>query len=103
MPGRHHGEAAERLPQLSRYSSEVPLSGLLLLPQMRFSLWSPAPIPASLRWLIPTVPTAKSYAAVVLLGLVHGLGAERMRRRFHTCKKKQSELPGAQTNKIPPR
>jgi len=53
VPGRHHGEAAERLPQLSRYSSEISLSGLLLLPQMRFSPWSPAPIPASLRRLIP--------------------------------------------------
>lgn len=95
MPGRNHGEAAERLPQLSRYSSEIPLSGLLLLPQMRFSPQSPAPIPASLRWPIPCSTYSQ---ATVLLGLVCGLGAERMRRRFHTCKERRSELPRVWTN-----
>lgn len=76
MPGRHNGEAAERLPQLSRYLSEILLSRFLLLPQVRFSPQSPAPIPASLRQLMTHSASAKSFAAAVLLGRVSGLGTE---------------------------
>ena len=39
----------------------------------------------------------------MLLGLVCGLGAERLRRRFHICKERRSELPRVWTNYIPPR
>lgn len=76
MPGRHNGEAAERLPQLSRYLSEILLSRFLLLPQVRFSPQSPAPIPASLPQLMTCSASAKSFAAAVLLGWVCGLGTE---------------------------
>lgn len=74
MPGGHHGEAAERLPQLSRYLSEILLSRFLLLPQVRFSPQSP--IPASLPQLMACSASAKSFAAAVLLGRVRGLGTE---------------------------
>lgn len=76
MPGRHNGEAAERLPQLSRYLSEILLSRFFLLPQVRFSPQSPAPIPASLPQLMTCSASAKSFAAAVLLGWVCGLGTE---------------------------
>lgn len=86
MPGRHHGEAAQRLPQLSRYPSEIPLSGLLLLPQMRFSHGALSRSQLLCDGRAPAAPAAKSSAATVLLGLVCGLGTERMRRRFYTHK-----------------
>lgn len=75
MPGRHNGEAAERLPQLPRYLSEILLARSLLLPQVRFSP-EPSPIPASLQQLMTCSASAESFAAAVLLGWVHGLGTE---------------------------
>lgn len=69
MPGGHHGEAAQRLPQLSRYSGEIPLAGILLLHQMRF--FPCGALPPSQPPRIHRSPTATS--------------TERMRRSPPAC------------------